>query len=174
MSVRAEGIARDVMRCRYIPLAEACARTNLTPEEMKKRVPVLRLSQRMWRVLEQHVEDIAAGKHFSWTIYRVEGEFPELHARRPGTVYFIEAIGTDRVKIGYTSSQTAEARLRDLQTAAPFELRLLAALSGSLAVERYLHRRFASERILPCAEWFHLRGDLATFLDRVRREGRWP
>ena len=77
-------------------------------------------------------------------------------------VYFIEAIGTDMVKIGFTGNGV-ERRLAALQTSCPLPLRLLACVQGTEQYERALHERFAAERVR--GEWFHLRGDVRAFID---------
>lgn len=85
---------------------------------------------------------------------------PDLSTPAAGVVYFIEALGTGRLKIGWTRRPVG-ARLRQLQTAMPFELVVRATIPGTMMDERALHRRFASLRALATAEWFHLRDELA-------------
>lgn len=69
-----------------------------------------------------------------------------------GYVYVIHALGTSRVKIGYSADP--EKRLRELQTGSPFELRLLAKWPGSLDSELSAHRAFADHRCV--GEWFEV------------------
>lgn len=77
--------------------------------------------------------------------------------RKRGTyVYFVEAIGSGRVKIGFTKSP--EDRLGSIQTGCPFPLKLLAVVAGSEFDESELHERFASYRSQ--GEWFRLEGEL--------------
>lgn len=68
------------------------------------------------------------------------------------SVYFITCRHTGTVKIG--SSVEPRARLKELQTAHPFELKVEAVLPGGCAEERDMHRRFADERLK--GEWFKL------------------
>lgn len=89
-----------------------------------------------------------------------------------GFVYIIEAVGTDRVKIGYTG-EDPDLRRRRLQTSSPFELRVLVALPGSLKVERRLHLDHEAERILPTAEWFYHRGSVASLVSHAIHARMW-
>ncbi len=75
--------------------------------------------------------------------------------RTIGIIYFIEAVGCERVKVGW-SQGWPEQRLASLQTACPFPLNAMVGIQGTQRVERWLHRRYASHRIL--GEWFHRAG----------------
>jgi hypothetical protein len=66
-------------------------------------------------------------------------------------VYFIEAQGTDLVKIGIAAQP--KERLRELQTASPHRLAILAEMPGGKPKESALHRQFAAHRA--AGEWFH-------------------
>ena len=79
----------------------------------------------------------------------------------PGFVYFFEAVGCGRVKIGW--SVNVDARQSELQTGCPFPLRKIGYGPGSLADERALHRRFAAQRVSPSTEWFHLTSEIAGY-----------
>lgn len=80
---------------------------------------------------------------------------PSRLPQRKGRVYFIEAVGAGRIKIGFTSDRTVDARRRSLQTASPFPLRVIYDFDGSMQDEANLHKRFASHRAVPGTEWFH-------------------
>lgn len=82
---------------------------------------------------------------------------------RKGLVYFIEAVGADRVKIGFTSGDPAR-RAQKLQTACPFPLRVLASYPGSTVDEAALHERFAAARAVPATEWFHLTSEIRSHI----------
>jgi len=69
-----------------------------------------------------------------------------------GFVYVIHAVGTNRIKIGYTTD--LKARLRSLQTAAPFPLQMLANWPGTEARERRVHRYLSQFRKV--GEWFEV------------------
>lgn len=69
-----------------------------------------------------------------------------------GFVYFIRAVGTSRIKLGFSAEP--EKRLRELQTASPNRLVLLAKWPGTVAIERQLHKEFAEYRVR--GEWFKL------------------
>lgn len=81
-------------------------------------------------------------------------------------VYFARA--GERVKIG--KARDVAARLRELQTSAPFKLELMAVMPGSFEEERAVHDRFKHLRVV--GEWFELRDDLLTFIFGVREHGR--
>ena len=88
-----------------------------------------------------------------------------------GTVYFVRAIGSEFMKIGWTRD-CAINRMCDLQVGCPYELRLAAELTGSLNVEYRLQQRFAGLHVR--GEWFLFDGDLAAFVSVVGETGRWP
>lgn len=73
---------------------------------------------------------------------------------RPGYVYLAQAIGTSRVKIGFT--QRLDVRLEGLRTASPFPLTVLRTIAhpDAFALEHQLHRRYAAYR--QHGEWFDL------------------
>lgn len=156
---------------RYIKPEEACARTGLSVDELRRTIPYFQSSPRMLRFRESYVDALVTGT-FSLTLHYVDRDFAELQ-KKLGLIYFIEAVGTERVKIGFTTNPV-EYRLRRLQTSSPFALSVATTLEGSLGHERYLHKRYASERIIPTAEWFHLRGGVADLVEFVRTKRRWP
>lgn len=67
-------------------------------------------------------------------------------------VYFIEVVDLDRVKIG--SSDNVRARMTQIQTCTPFDLRLIGVVPGGHAREQDLHAFFAEHRVR--GEWFVL------------------
>lgn len=77
-------------------------------------------------------------------------------------VYFIEAVGTNRVKIGFTSGDAAD-RLRQLQTGCPVPLVVRAVIAGDQQTEASLHLRFA--HLQQAGEWFDIGPDLARLID---------
>lgn len=88
------------------------------------------------------------------------------HAR-PIT-YFIEAVGTGRVKIGFTEGDP-QARLSNLQTGSAVELRLLATVDCS---ESDLHTHFQSTR--SHGEWFEKTDSLASMVSHITSQGSLP
>ena len=81
-----------------------------------------------------------------------------------GTIYFVEAVGTGYVKIGFTR-QMASRRVRELQTASPHELRLLAWMEEFEGREATIHARFHHLRYR--GEWFRLDEALRLFVAEV-------
>jgi Meiotically Up-regulated Gene 113 (MUG113) protein len=57
-----------------------------------------------------------------------------------GFVYFIEAIGLSKIKIG--TSDNPEKRLTQLTTGAAVPLKLITTIPGDVELEKSLHRRF--------------------------------
>lgn len=68
------------------------------------------------------------------------------------SVYLIEAIGTERVKIGFSASPFAEARIRGLSQVCPVPIHTLAILRGDMKLEQDIHRSFDEFRVH--YEWF--------------------
>lgn len=65
-------------------------------------------------------------------------------------VYFIHAVGTDRVKIGYTTDFAS--RFARLSTSSPYPLKLMAVFPGTRWHESEMHRQFSESRVH--GEWF--------------------
>mgnify|MGYP000940126279 CR=1 FL=1 len=75
-------------------------------------------------------------------------------------VYFIEAIGTGLVKIGYAADTSV--RIPTLISGTPFPLTLLFVLPGGKSDELQYHRQFGHHHHYN--EWFRMEGDLADFI----------
>lgn len=93
-------------------------------------------------------------------------------AKAEGVVYFIQMDGFPVVKIGHTSNGSPTARLGQLQTACPYQLKVIATTPGTYLDEFNFHKRFSDLRIRPDGEWFHLRGELADFIAMLGRNSR--
>lgn len=106
----------------------------------------------------------------AWTRLDPPPASPPRLAPPPPCVYFATTEGAPFVKVGWAKDPTK--RLGELQTGCPFRLTLAATTPGSMADEFSLHRRFAALRIRPDGEWFHLRDELAEFLDTLTTEAR--
>jgi hypothetical protein len=78
-------------------------------------------------------------------------------------VYFIEAIGLGKIKIGRTKGDVME-RLRALSTGSPCKLRLLGHIDGDHSTELTLHQQFSHIRM--DREWFHGTQELLDFIAR--------
>lgn len=79
---------------------------------------------------------------------------------RNGQVYFAEAIGTDRVKIGFALH--AAQRLVNVAVGCPVRLELRALIDGPPALEKDLHHRFRDA--WSHGEWFNITPALAAFM----------
>lgn len=86
---------------------------------------------------------------------------PPREARSDGWVYFAQAEGSDRVKIGWALDP--KLRLVTLQTGCPAPLKLLAITPGDRCIEAEYHREFAHLRIV--GEWFRLGDELQDCID---------
>lgn len=71
------------------------------------------------------------------------------------TIYFVEAVGMDAVKVGY-STISIPRRMAHLQSGSVSELKLLGTVPGSLRHESALHHRFQDQHLR--GEWFRLSG----------------
>lgn len=67
-------------------------------------------------------------------------------------VYFIEAVGLDLVKIGYTDELIR--RFKEIRTSCPVAIRLIGFRSGGRRLEAKLHRDYADYRSV--GEWFRV------------------
>lgn len=81
-------------------------------------------------------------------------------------VYFIEAVGLDLVKIGY--SEELIRRFKEIRTSCPVPVRLIGFLDGNRAAEAALHHQYAKYRAE--GEWFRISqaamDQLRTSMDR--------
>jgi hypothetical protein len=98
---------------------------------------------------------------------RVSGRKPTNHAYAmiPGYVYVIDAVGSGRVKIGRTA--TPLARLETLDTASPYDLKILRQIKtpDAAELENQLHTRYAQYKVR--REWYALPLDV---LDQLLQE----
>lgn len=76
-------------------------------------------------------------------------------------VYFIEAVGQGKVKIGFSSD--VDARLSQLRTGSPYELRVVGRVDGGIDLEQILHDKFAKYR--DDKEWFFFTKEIKAFID---------
>lgn len=78
-------------------------------------------------------------------------------------VYFIEAVGLHRVKIGWTT-KPAHERVKALKTSSPCDLLLLGTMPAKdQLAEKLVHERFSSIRIV--GEWFEKTAELLAFVE---------
>lgn len=75
-----------------------------------------------------------------------------------GYVYFIQAIGVDLMKIGFTTHEDPRKRLTHLKIGSPLPLRLITTIPATRYTERKIHRRFA--HLWSHGEWFRLTPEL--------------
>ena len=80
---------------------------------------------------------------------------------KSGKIYFIQAEGSKRIKIGYTEWKP-ESRLLALQPGCPERLQLLGYMAGSVKIERDLQQRFSVDSV--GGEWFNNSPELVNFI----------
>lgn len=73
---------------------------------------------------------------------------------KPGCIYFIHAVGTNRYKIGLTTRSVQERlnRLNSSQSAYPLKLIASAKFSNVHAAEKEFHTKYSRNRVH--GEWF--------------------
>lgn len=79
-----------------------------------------------------------------------------------GSIYFIKAENSTRVKIGFTEL-TPESRLAALQTGSPEKLILLGSFDGTMTDERNAHKALALHRL--SGEWFEMTSAVEAFIE---------
>ena len=84
----------------------------------------------------------------------------ESRTGREGFVYFIQAVDSGPIKIGWALN--AKRRLDCLQTGCPYKLRILAQTPGTVSDERAMHRRF--DELHSHGEWFYPGKSLLMFI----------
>ncbi|MBD2414515.1 hypothetical protein FACHB389_31500 [Nostoc calcicola FACHB-389] len=102
-----------------------------------------------------------------WTVYyeTVEGESSLIRNQitpKPGYIYVVHAINTDRYKIG--KSVNPNNRLVSLSKQAPYKLKLLFsfAVQDMSKAEKQLHQYFIDKQVN--SEWFQLSNDDIEYL----------
>lgn len=92
------------------------------------------------------------------------GGWPRKIADTPGPkVYFLRAGESGAVKIGFATD--LRSRIRGIETGNHEELHIIAAMNGTAADEKALHKKFAAYRIR--GEWFKYAGDLKRFIEAL-------
>lgn len=88
-----------------------------------------------------------------------------------GTVYFLHAINSNTVKVGYTTNLLG--RVRAIQLANPETIKLIGSVPGSFHSERAYHQAIWPHHVK--GEWFYYNDKVVVFikniLDRSRQDG---
>jgi len=69
-------------------------------------------------------------------------------------IYFIGNKEFDVCKIGYSTKENVEARIRGLQTSCPYPLEVINTREGTTKQESKLHNHFKADKLN--GEWFKL------------------
>lgn len=88
---------------------------------------------------------------------------------KPGHIYFIKALESGHIKIGYTSN--LKSRIKSMQTASPFQLELVASYEsfGIQEEEALAHEYFKYHRVR--GEWFEITyNNIFKFIEERERE----
>ncbi len=83
---------------------------------------------------------------------------------KAGWVYFASALGTDFVKIGFTS-QYPKVRLREMQVGCPHEIAISKAVPAFQFSEQCYHQAFWDSHVR--GEWFNASGQLSQYMDAI-------
>lgn len=158
----AEARAHAVNAMREKMMSDADAILALMETGMSARAAcrALKISQYTWHNIahSKSAPDIAQYMRVSVANVRAglrsNGKAQSMKGGRPagGYVYFIQGTSGGCIKIGYTGGDPV-ARLKDLQTGAPVQLRLLHAVKGSRHDEVWAHRHFHDAH--SHGEWFY-------------------
>jgi T5orf172 domain len=84
---------------------------------------------------------------------------------RLGTVYFVSML--EFIKIGFTA-RLAD-RMRAFETIHPIPVTLLHSIAGNIALEQYLHSKFAEFLVSRKKEWFRSDSALLAYIAELRR-----
>lgn len=79
-------------------------------------------------------------------------------------VYFVEAVGLNKVKIGVADDP--HDRLRRLRLMSPVELRLITSIPGGFVIEKRIHTILRGHR--SHGEWFHMSTKVVSLIARVK------
>lgn len=81
----------------------------------------------------------------------------------PQIIYAVQCGADGPIKIGICLVDRLESRLKNLQTACPYELRTLGTRAGTRSYEMELHRRFQAAHLR--GEWFHPVKEIIEFVE---------
>jgi hypothetical protein len=87
-------------------------------------------------------------------------------------VYLVRAVGTDFVKVGFTSAAEPASRVSELQTGNPHELRLEDRFAGDMSMEGAVHATIKHRHVR--GEWFQLRQDETAAIAEAGWQGYVP
>ena len=146
---------RTCARCRL-------ARSNQLTKRWRKRADMA------WMFIKTRCRRCGTRGHNSATCSKPNP--PEAPSGPRGFVYFIEAEGLDRFKIGWATDPGL--RLEALRIGSPVPLAVRGTMPGSVQTERRLHRQFASSRL--GGEWFASTPELLEFVEQLPRDVAAP
>ncbi len=114
-------------------------------------------------------DTLPSGQPYTFT-YGPDVERSGLSVQGSGFVYFVEAVGMDRVRIGWTASP--DRRPNELVRHSPSPLNLLALLPGEKADEAHLQFALSQWRLHD--DWFQLANDVREYIQMLQRRWRAP
>jgi len=96
-------------------------------------------------------------------------EIPRAADEDVDVVYVVQAVDGGPVKIGHSTREGVERRLKELQCGTPRLLVIRALYSGGMWLEQALHTFFESSRLR--GEWFSVTPELVVFCPEVNVGG---
>ena len=124
-----------------------------------------------WEWPYKHKMKCCEGTPFQGAYLRLQKLISEHKASKPkskrnekGAIYFITMGMSGVLKIGFSTN--LDARLKSLKTSSPTKIVLLLVINGTMAEERALHKRFASDRVQ--GEWFRFSDEIRGFIQTVK------
>jgi len=123
------------------------------------------VSHRAAEVLADAIEnEVRARQELAYVEYRKWlDDAIERGGEGAGWIYFIQAVNGGPIKIGVT--QNIHKRLDSLQTASPYQLRVLALIRGGQRLEQEYHRHFHMYRL--SGEWFEPAQPILAEVERI-------
>jgi hypothetical protein len=94
--------------------------------------------------------------------------------KKPGYIYLIRAVGTNRYKIGLTTRRVEErfAELNSSQSAYPLKLMAFKAVGDVYEAEKFYHKKYASRKVHN--EWFEFSPNIAQPLATELKKSNAP
>lgn len=77
-------------------------------------------------------------------------------------IYFIQSGNNGPIKIGHTT-KNVEQRVRSLQTASPYPLKIIGLIEGDVTLEQIIHKKLSKFRLR--GEWFKCKPEVLKLIE---------